>query len=442
MAQSAMIQQQVEISLTDWAQAHQIQLIGTQQDDSDIYYDGFDPAKVIEASQVPGFSNAIEALMLLPDYVLVVMEPQYNQHTKRTEIKAIYFSTKEGRSYAQPMPYGYGDYAGIWVGGYPGFVLDQPITGYIALHECGHIVDFLGVRTTWTSASYYWEPIPALSGHADEAIQIFDAQGVLWIPWANVNWAEDFAVHFEAYVWEGEPFRAAAFSNPDLAERYSFLKDYVFQGVEYGIIIPPDLAIVGCNVWVSPSHEPIAGAYIYYDGELKGTTDQMGYFEVSLPAKTYEVHCEKEGYGTLSLSVSVVAGQHYHIGFGLYPSAPPPPEAAVLSGDISDAVTGRPIAGARVYYDSTLLATTDSQGHYSGNVTPGRYVFWAAASGYMDSPQIPSSLESGGNYTGDFILLPQVTPPPPPPRVPSWVLPVGIVGGLAILYAATRRRHG
>ncbi len=432
-----MVQQAVETTI-DWAQAHQIQLIGTQQDEIDIYNTGFDPAKVIEVSQVPGVSDALEALMLLPDYVLAVMEPQYNQYTKRTEIKAIYFSTKQGRSYAQPMPYGYGDYAGIWVGAYPGFVLDQTITGYTALHECGHIVDFLGVRITF-DGSYYWEPIPALSGHAAEAMQIFDAQGTLWIPYANANWEEDFAVHFEAYVWEGVPFREAALSNPDLAERYSFLKDYVFQGIEYGVVIPPDLAIVGCDVSDSVTHEPIAGAYIYYDGELKGTTDQMGYFEVSLPAKTYEVRCEKDGYGTLSLSVSVVAGQHYHIGFGLYPSAPPPPEAAVLSGIVQDN-TGLPIVGAEVYCDNTLLATTDSQGHYSANVTPGQHVFRAAASGYMDSPEIPSSLESGGNYTGNFILLPLVTPPPPP-GVASWVLPAAVVGGI-LLYAATRRKHG
>lgn len=308
--------QPAEISPTDWAQAHQIQLIGTQQDGMDIYYDGFDPAKVIEASQVPGFSDAMEALMLLPDYVSVAMEPQYNQYTKRTDIKAIYFSTKQGRGYMMEMPYGYGDDSSVWVGGHPGFVLEQPITGNLALHEFGHAVDNFGVRLR-----YYWQPIPGWSELSAEANRIFDAQGMLWTSYANTTEREDFAVHFRAYVLSGEPFRSAL-SNPDLAERYSFLKDYIFQGVEYGVIIPPGVALVEGDVEDAITAEAIAGAYIYFDGELKVITDQMGHFEVSVLAGTYEVRCEKDGYNALSLSVSVVAGQHYHIGFGLIPSAP------------------------------------------------------------------------------------------------------------------------
>jgi hypothetical protein len=431
-----------------WAEAHQIQLIGTKQSLNDLYYDGFDPAKVVDASQVNGFSEAMEALMSLPDCVVAAMEPQYNEWSKKTETKAIYFSTQPLGGWTWDTPYGYS--AENWIGVYPGFILGQATAGMgvRAVHEFGHVVDKMGLRV-----SYYWQPIPAWSGLKTEVDRIFDAQGTLWEAYANKSKEEDFAVHFHAYVWYGEAFYEATLSNPDLRERYSFLKNYIFQGTEYVLIIRP--AIVGGQVSDTVTSEPIAGAYIYFNGELKVTTDQMGYFEVSVLAGTYEVRCEKGGYDTGSLSVSVVAGQNYSIGFALLPSAPPPvtytcpycgakfstveelnahvasehpnnppPTTAVVDVYITESKTGKPIIGAEIYCASQLVAVSDQTGYCEFEISPGTYTVRCGKEGYAPL-SLSLVVEAGGSYHIGFGLR-GIS------KVPAWVLPVVILGGIGI----------
>ena len=220
------------LAVDPWAEEHGILLIGTNQGATELYYDGFDETLTVDPAGIDdgdgrSYREAMEALKLLPDHVIVGMEPQYNYHSGGIETKAIYFSTASGLGYANNMPYGYSEE--VLVGVHTGFILEQwPAYRWfhLALHECGHIVDLVGTNR----GGYYWEPIWNL---ADEIDLIFDVEGELISQYAKTNSREDFAEHFAYYVWKGTTFRVKAQTNPDLEERYTFLRDQLFQGVEY-----------------------------------------------------------------------------------------------------------------------------------------------------------------------------------------------------------------
>lgn len=280
-----------------WAKEHGILLFGTSQDSRALYDDGFDEGLTVDPATVNGFGATMEALMLLPDYLLVAMEPQYNSHTEIVETKAIYFSTKfdPKPGYAIIMPRNYGD---VLRDCHTGFVLEQELTGPQALHEFGHIVDFCGI-----TCPYYWEGI--WEDLADLRNQIFDAEGDLMSDYANTNPAEDFAVHFDRYVSKGPIFRAKAQLNVDLQERYDFLKQYLFNGLEYEGGTLEGLVIDEQGVGI-----PDADVCAMRLSDLRrlklATTDGSGGFCArNLEWGEYVVWAEKWGYVTVGLPQSV-----------------------------------------------------------------------------------------------------------------------------------------
>ncbi|HSR16347.1 MAG TPA: TonB-dependent receptor plug domain-containing protein, partial [Gemmatimonadales bacterium] len=89
-----------------------------------------------------------------------------------------------------------------------------------------------------------------------------------------------------------------------------------------------------------------------------------------------------------------------------------------LSGTVSDATTGRPLAGARIILRGTLLTTeADSAGRFRfGRLEPGTYLLRAAAVGYT-SDTLPSiALGAGESRTIAIGLSPQ------PLELPSLVV--------------------
>jgi len=90
----------------------------------------------------------------------------------------------------------------------------------------------------------------------------------------QAGWAvyqEDFAESFAFYVSAGRRFRTAAAQRPMLAQRYNWLRDNVFGGVQYDTDLPADVHS-GCNDvpgmesqqpgWISCNEEAI------WDGNL------------------------------------------------------------------------------------------------------------------------------------------------------------------------------
>lgn len=209
-------------------------LIGTQQGINSLYYDGFDPTFSVDPTSVLGYEVAMKAISSLPGGVSRVLDAQFNNYTKKSEEKAIYFCTASGRGYCNSMPLNYGS---VLRDVYTGVILEQGGYTYggkwdwLVLHEIGHLVDMCGIRVV-----YYWEPIWNLS---TECSQIFDAKGELISTYANANEMEDFAEHFVYYVLGGTTFRERALSNVDLMDRYQFLRDNIFEGVEYEETTPP-----------------------------------------------------------------------------------------------------------------------------------------------------------------------------------------------------------
>lgn len=284
----------IELVVDPWAEEHGILLIGTHQDASDIYYDGFDESLTVDPTTVNGYEKAVEGLKQLPNHVIVAMEPQYNNYTKLMETKAVYFSTAPNRGYALIMPKDYSDK--YLLGIHPGFILEQKSCNWakFALHEYGHTVDYLGI-----TGEYKWETI--WKNLSDERNRIFDAEGELISGYAKTNPREDFAEHFAYYVWKGTTFRERMPENLDLQARYYFLKDYLFQGIEYEEPPPPPVTVLEGYI-VDNRGKPIEGGRIYakrVDVEVYfADSDETGYFysEGRLVEGEWIIWAEKGGY--------------------------------------------------------------------------------------------------------------------------------------------------
>lgn len=197
----------------DWLLAHNVTPIGTKQNQDSLFWDCpdticFDPAQQVPVETVEGFHEVVEALRKLPESLLQAFNNQKDGGS--TEV---YFSTQSGRSL---MITGYYYY---------GLIIEQKKAIHeIVVHEYGHIVDNIGIRGMEFGYDY-----PPIWNLADEVNAIFDAQGDLISPYARTNTFEDFAEHFRYYVWKGTTFRTKALTNPDLAERYGFLKENLLR---------------------------------------------------------------------------------------------------------------------------------------------------------------------------------------------------------------------
>jgi len=150
---------------------------------------------------------------------------------------------------------------------------------------------------------------------------------------------------------------------------------------------------------------PIAGATVS-DGTRTTTTDATGeYTIIDVPAGNYEVTASKEGYHSASLIVTVLSGSNALADFSLTEVILP----GSITGSVTDAENGSPIAGATVS-GGTRTATTDATGKYTiANVPPGNYQVTASKSGY-ESSMSAVTIVSGGTAVMNFSLNPKPAP--------------------------------
>jgi len=120
----------------------------------------------------------------------------------------------------------------------------------------------------------------------------------------------------------------------------------------------------------------VAGATVS-DGTRAATTDATGQYTIgNVPPGTYQVTASKSGYYGSSLTATVVSGGNAVANFPL--SEVP----GVITGMVTSAKDGSPVAGATVT-DGTRTVSTDATGAYTiGSVPPGSYQVTASKSDY------------------------------------------------------------
>ena len=138
-----------------------------------------------------------------------------------------------------------------------------------------------------------------------------------------------------------------------------------------------------------------------------GITDGQGFFTIgNLPAGSVIVTAAAQGFGTNSIGAILTAGETTNTVLRLTPNP------GRLTGRVTRADTGQPIAGAAInIFDSTqaLVATvlTDSQGNYTvATLAPGRYRVVASANGFANGIG-GASIESDTETVLNFALANQ-----------------------------------
>jgi uncharacterized membrane protein len=150
---------------------------------------------------------------------------------------------------------------------------------------------------------------------------------------------------------------------------------------------------------------PIAGATVN-DGTRTTTTDAAGEYTIAdVPAGSHEVTASKEGYQSSSMTVNVLSGSSAVANLSLTEVVLP----GSITGLVTDAEDGLPIAGATVS-DGTRTVTTDTSGEYTiADVPPGTYQVTASKSGYESSTST-ATVVSGGTSVTNFSLSPEPAP--------------------------------
>jgi 5-hydroxyisourate hydrolase-like protein (transthyretin family) len=144
------------------------------------------------------------------------------------------------------------------------------------------------------------------------------------------------------------------------------------------------------------SGAPLADVQVYLvDASIGAITRVSGaYVILNVPAGTYQLRAERIGLSTVTREVTVVDGGVLEVNFEMTPvavgldeivvsggvraprsSAPQPAETARISGRVTDAETGAPLADVQVYLaGASIGAITRQNGVYLIiNVPPGTY---------------------------------------------------------------------
>jgi hypothetical protein len=131
-----------------------------------------------------------------------------------------------------------------------------------------------------------------------------------------------------------------------------------------------------------------------------GLTDSNGNFTLIVPPGSYTVTVTAAGYNSASQSVSVRSGQRQTLSFKLTSTT----ASGSIAGNVSDAWSGSPIAGATLRLSNGLTTVTDLNGNYSFPlVLSGSYTITASAIGYVGQSQA-ITVKPGHQTTQNFQL--------------------------------------
>lgn len=137
--------------------------------------------------------------------------------------------------------------------------------------------------------------------------------------------------------------------------------------------------------------------------------DPNGNYSQIVQPDTYAITASAVGYNSQAYTVTVPPQGTQIVNFALSPSG----SGGVIQGQVTDAVTGKPITTAFIAMGNgvTVYSTsTDSTGHYSQPVVPGTYAMSVVATGYVSQTMTPISVSSGGIITVNVPMPPYQTP--------------------------------
>ena len=127
----------------------------------------------------------------------------------------------------------------------------------------------------------------------------------------------------------------------------------------------------------------IVGAQIQVGGSTLAITDNNGNYSIALPDGTYTITASAGASYTVETSPSFTVNGGNVIGINLA-LAPIAASTYTVSGQVTDAGTGNPIAGASVNLGGGLTATTNATGDYSiSGVADSSYTATVTATGYV-----------------------------------------------------------
>ena len=149
------------------------------------------------------------------------------------------------------------------------------------------------------------------------------------------------------------------------------------------------------------SSVPIAGASVTFTGGSSTVTDSAGYYQINLPAGSYDISVSKYGYisgGVTGITVTPPAGITQNFQLATAPRH-------TISGVVSDATTGWPLyARLDIHgYPESPVFTNPVTGAYSLNLFDAPYTFTVTpmSGGYQDDVL---SLTLSSNITQNFDL--------------------------------------
>jgi len=196
-----------------WAQTHEILLVGINKSSGTLVTDGYDSiTDEILLDDVPNVLIAAETLYILPDNVLESMKG-----------KTFYFSTENGRGLALISSH----YISI-ENMNDGIIIEQNINPHSVIHEVGHIVDFdkYSDYQNHSIKNDLFEVVPDEQNYLDTTDSHVSHYSL-------TDSVENFAEHFAFYVASGDEFREMAQNDVLLEKKYNFLKNHIFDGIEY-----------------------------------------------------------------------------------------------------------------------------------------------------------------------------------------------------------------
>lgn len=168
------------------------------------------------------------------------------------------------------------------------------------------------------------------------------------------------------------------------------------------------------------SGKPVMGVLVSLQGQPAAKTDNDGIYTVAnLPQGNYRLSISKSGFTDQTKTTSVRGGNATREDFSLRKETARiepgdtrvqpalPARNGQLRGQIMDAKTGRPLAGASIYVASKQAAVTNQAGVFTvNNLQPGNYPVVVKMGGYADAGGTVA-VRPGEAATASFRLNPR-----------------------------------
>jgi hypothetical protein len=136
----------------------------------------------------------------------------------------------------------------------------------------------------------------------------------------------------------------------------------------------PDLGSIRGRIVDGDSNFPLSGATVVLAGAASRTltTAADGRFQFQgLPAGSYNLAIQLAGYGALTTVITLPTGGIADLGDVRMLSAPINPTTGMIRGQVTDAATGQPLAGATVAASGQTIQTGADGRYQLSNVTRG-----------------------------------------------------------------------